>query len=93
MKKLFGSLLVVLTGCGNADVSQFGDVVDSSVVLDVSEAFTANVVRYDEFLEEVKIVPLENSPASALSLVENLITTDEYIYVLDNQSGGGVAIF
>ena len=89
-------VLVIIYGCNTRNVSQDGvsnEVIDSTEVIDVSNAFIQNPIEIEDYLHDIKIIPLETNDMSILSDVDQIVVSKEYVYVKDDYENGGVAIF
>ncbi|MFJ1322021.1 6-bladed beta-propeller [Capnocytophaga canis] len=49
--------------------------------------------EFGNLVNEVKIIPLETNNKSLIDGIYKIITTEEYIYIMDNFKDGGILIF
>ncbi|WP_042345502.1 6-bladed beta-propeller, partial [Capnocytophaga canis] len=49
--------------------------------------------EFGNLVNEVKIIPLETNNESLVDGIYKIITTEEYIYIMDNFKDGGILIF
>ncbi|MBP5365634.1 MAG: 6-bladed beta-propeller [Bacteroidales bacterium] len=93
MKRLFVYLLLsgVFSACGSN-----ATYVDDSIVAE--KCNIDRVLDNDDFditdlIDSVRIIRLETTDGSVLSTFRKCVVSDDFIYILDNYKGGGVAVF
>ncbi len=90
-------LLLVLSGCGfkngNFHLYQPDNIVDSSEVIDLSDAVNHVCATFDTLVSSIQIIPLETKDSSVVSEIKQVVTTSDFIYILDRYKNGSVIIF
>ena len=95
-KILFVLATLIILGCNALNVNRDGvsnEVIDSSEIIDASNAFKSEEIEIEDYLHDIKIIKLETTDMSILSDIRQLLVTKKYIYVKDSYKNGGVAIF
>ena len=97
MKAFTIILLFVLAGCGlkndNFHLYQPDNIVDSSEIVDLSDAVNHICNVFDTLVTSITIIPLETKESSVVSEIKQIVTTTDYIYILDYYKNGSVIIF
>ena len=66
---------------------------DSIIHINLTPFLGKREFDFGNIVKEVKIVPLETTKNSLLDGIYKVITTDEYIYIMDNFKGKSLIIF
>lgn len=90
-------LLLVLTGCGfqneNFHLYKSDNIVDSSEVIDLSDVGSHICTAFDTLVTSIRIISLETKESSIVSDMKQVVTTSDYIYILDRYKNGSVIVF
>lgn len=79
-------------GCQQNGVAEV--FCDSSLVTyEFSTIIESDTISLDDLIDTVGVIKLETTTESLLSKIRQIVIGNDYIYVLDYLSGGGVAIF
>jgi len=93
--KLAFIALLALTSCHYSQSDYIRtDIADSNkVVVDISEAIETPWQRIDDFIENIKIIPLETNDLSSIAIIKSVKVGKNNIFIVDSYSKGNVAIF
>ncbi len=88
-------MLSIMASCGNSGNDwAIKDIVDSTkIVIDVTEALNMPPQIVDDFITDIKVVPLETNDESALSNVRSVVVGRNCIFVMDSYTKSNVAVF
>lgn len=88
MKKIqfysFVIALICCVSCSTSNVPLNPDDLEVKKSFEITQYFHTETPVIDEWLDSIKIVPLETNEEALLSKASNIDVTDEYIYVSDN---------
>jgi hypothetical protein len=72
---------------------QFRILTDSLITWNINPLLKKQPLRIDELIKSILYIPLETTEKSLVANIQDILVTDNHMYVVDSYKGGSVVIF